>query len=217
MMLVKQATPADLDQLAPLFDAYRQFYGQPSDLPGARTFLAERVERQESVIFLALADSGEALGFTQLYPSFTSTRMKRIFILNDLYVAPAGRCKGIGKLLLQAAAEHACATGAARLTLSTAIDNHTAQSLYQANGWVRDAHFFAYNLSLDWASAGAGPHLIGPRARRSLYPSHACPQKARPREAGGHALPSADPRFHRGVRYACRQARDRQGVRAQGQ
>jgi GNAT superfamily N-acetyltransferase len=147
-MFVRQASITDLDQLATLFDGYRQFYKQAPDLSGARTFLAERIERNESVIFLALDESGEALGFTQLYPSFTSTGMKRIFILNDLYVAPAGRRKGTGKALLSAAADHARTAGATRLTLSTAIDNHTAQSVYEANGWVRDTRFFNYNLSL---------------------------------------------------------------------
>jgi ribosomal protein S18 acetylase RimI-like enzyme len=147
-MPIHQATLADLDQLAALFDAYRQFYKQADDLPGARAFLAERIERNESVIFLAQGDDGEALGFTQLYPSFTSTGMKRIFVLNDLYMAPAGRRKGIGKALLQTAADHARAQAAARLTLSTAIDNHTAQSLYEANGWLRDTQYFSYNLSL---------------------------------------------------------------------
>jgi ribosomal protein S18 acetylase RimI-like enzyme len=147
-MHIHQATLTDLDQLAPLFDAYRQFYKQPADLTGVHAFLTERIERNESVIFLARSKDGEPLGFTQLYPSFTSTGMKRIFVLNDLFVAPAGRCKGIGKQLLEAAADHARAQGAARLTLSTAIDNHTAQSLYEANGWLRDTQFFSYSLSL---------------------------------------------------------------------
>jgi ribosomal protein S18 acetylase RimI-like enzyme len=147
-MHIHQATLTDLDQLAPLFDAYRQFYKQPADLTGVHAFLTERIERNESVIFLARSKDGEPLGFTQLYPSFTSTGMKRIFVLNDLFVAPAGRCQGIGKLLLHAAADHARAQGAARLTLSTAIDNHTAQSLYEANGWLRDTQFFSYSLSL---------------------------------------------------------------------
>ena len=145
-MHIRQATTADLDQLASLFDAYRQFYQQPSDLPGARAFLAERIARDQSILFLAINETDTALGFTQLYPSFTSTRMQRIFILNDLYVAPQGRKQGTGKALLAAAADYGRAQGAARLTLSTAIDNLTAQSLYEANGWVRDTAFYAYNL-----------------------------------------------------------------------
>lgn len=145
---IRPATLADLDTLATLFDAYRVFYSQPSDLEGARTFLSERIGRGESAIFLAEDEAGRALGFTQLYPSFTSTRMKRIFILNDLYVAPEGRCKGIGRKLLAAAADHARSVGAARLTLSTAVTNHTAQSLYEANGWAQDRDFYSYNLPL---------------------------------------------------------------------
>ena len=148
-MEISRASIADLDRLVPLFDAYRQFYAQPSDPDGARAFLSERLERDESVIFLALGDDGRALGFTQLYPSFTSTRMQRIFVLNDLYVAPEGRCKGIARQLLAAATDFARAQGAARLGLSTAVTNHTAQTLYEANGWTRDTQFYAYNLALD--------------------------------------------------------------------
>ena len=147
-MFVRQATIADLDQPSALFDGFRQFYKQAPDLAGARRFLSDRIQREDSVIFLALSEEHEALGFAQLYPSFTSTGMKRIFILNDLYVAPAGRRKGVGQALLSAAADHGRAAGAARLGLSTAIDNHTAQSVYEANGWVRDTHYFSYNLPL---------------------------------------------------------------------
>ena len=148
-MLIRQAVATDLDALAALFDAYRQFYGQPPDLAGARTFLADRFEHQQSIIFLALDEEGAALGFTQLYPSFTSTRMKPIFILNDLYVVPQARKGGIGKALLNAAAQYGRKVGAARLHLSTAIDNHTAQAVYEANGWVRDEAFYSYDLALD--------------------------------------------------------------------
>ncbi len=148
-MLTRPATIADLDRLVALFDAYRVFYGQPSDMDGARAFLSERFERGESVIFVAQDDAGAALGFTQLYPSFTSAGMKRIFILNDLFVADGARRRGIGTALLEAAADFARAQGAARLALSTAFDNLAAQSVYEAHGWVRDARFYSYNFALD--------------------------------------------------------------------
>ncbi len=147
-MPTRQATPADLDALAALFDAYRQFYRQPADLAGARFFLAERLARQESVIFVAEDESGRALGFAQLYPSFTSAGMKRIYILNDLFVAAEARRQGVGTKLLEAAVEFARASGAARLTLSTAFDNLAARSVYEAHGWVRDDHFQSYNFRL---------------------------------------------------------------------
>jgi GNAT superfamily N-acetyltransferase len=144
---LKRAGIGDLGALAALFDGYRQFYRQPSDPGGAWAFLAERIERGESVIFLAMDESG-ALGFTQLYPSFTSTGMKRIYILNDLFVAPEARGKGVGGALLRHAAEFARAEGAARLVLSTATDNSAAQSLYEAEGWERDEAFLTYKLPL---------------------------------------------------------------------
>src|SRR5437763_3649222 len=103
---VRQAVFADLGALVPLFDAYRQFYGQASDLTGARTFLKERFELTQSVVFIA-EERDNAVGFTQLYPSFSSVSMARTFILNDLFVAPDRRRKGVGEMLLQAAAEFA--------------------------------------------------------------------------------------------------------------
>jgi GNAT superfamily N-acetyltransferase len=144
---IKRAEAADLDALAALFDGYRQFYLQPSDPAGARAFLAARIERGESVIFLAGDETGPC-GFTQLYPSFTSAGMKRIYILNDLFVTPRARGKGVGGGLLRHAVAFARGEGAARLVLSTAVDNLTAQSLYEAEGWERDEAFFTSKFAL---------------------------------------------------------------------
>lgn len=149
MIRTRQALIADLDPLTAMFDAYRQFYGQPSDIAGARAFLADRFEHQQSIIFLALEGEGRPLGFTQLYPSFTSARMRRIFILNDLYVVPESRGRGAGKALLAAAIAYGRQTGASGLRLSTAVDNVTAQAVYQSNGWTRDEAFHSYNFALD--------------------------------------------------------------------
>jgi len=146
-MTVRQAALADLDLLVPLFDAYRQFYRQPSDLEQARTFLEARFERNESVIFLALQEQ-IAIGFTQLYPSFSSGAMARIFILNDLFVTPHARRQGAASALLNAAAQYGRRAGAIRLVLSTEITNTTAQALYERTGWVRDTVFCVYNLRL---------------------------------------------------------------------
>src|SRR5437764_9426589 len=117
---VRRATLEDLDILVPLFDQYRQFYRQPSDPDGAHRFLRERLERSQSVILLAF-DNTTAIGFTQLYPSFSSGAMAPIFILNDLFVAPAARRRGAGSALLQAAAQHGRHIGAIRLVLSTEL------------------------------------------------------------------------------------------------
>lgn len=146
----RRASAADLDALAPLFDGYRQFYlGQP-DLPGARTFLQERLERNETVIFIA-EDEQQAIGFTQLFPSFSSLAMGRTFILNDLFVSTAGRKRGAGAALIRAAVQYATSTGAVALSLSTARDNATAQSLYRAMGWQQDQQFIEFGLSLPCA------------------------------------------------------------------
>ena len=145
---VRQATIGDLAALVPLFDAYRQFYEQPSDPDLARRFLFDRFEHGESVIFIARDEDGRAVGFTQLYPSFSSTRAARLFILNDLFVTPDGRGRGVGGLLLAAAADYGRATGAVELALSTARTNLTAQALYKAKGWKRDETYLTYELAL---------------------------------------------------------------------
>jgi|SRR5579863_46671 len=145
---VRQATVLDLDLLVPLFDAYRQFYRKPSDPGLARQFLLERLRQNQSIIFLALREDGSAVGFTQLFPSFSSASAARIFILNDLFVKPEARRMKVGSLLLSAAAGFGQAAGAVRLTLSTEVTNEAAQALYEALGWTRQTNFYVYNLSL---------------------------------------------------------------------
>ena len=144
----RQASVADIEALVALFDAYRVFYGKPSDPALARGFLLERFQHNQSVIFLALQRDGSAVGFTQLYPSFSSVSATRTFILNDLFVAPAARRTGVAAQLLGAAADYWRAVGAIRLSLSTAVSNESAQALYVSEGWVLDADFHAYSLSL---------------------------------------------------------------------
>jgi GNAT superfamily N-acetyltransferase len=146
---VRQATILDLELLVPLFDAYRQFYRKPSDLGLARRFLRERFEHSQSIVFLAVREDGSAVGFTQLFPSFSSASAARIFILNDLFVRPEARRMKVGCLLLSAAASFGRSVGALRLTLSTEIANEAAQALYETGGWVRQTDFCVYSLTLD--------------------------------------------------------------------
>jgi GNAT superfamily N-acetyltransferase len=128
----------DVALVAPLFDTYRQFYDEPADPKLAAAFIRDRLQANESVIFLA-ESSGEALGFVQLYPSFSSVSVFRIWVLNDLFVTPAARGRGVGRALMEAARQHAIQTGAKRLTLETTAENRTAWSLYEDLGYVRHA------------------------------------------------------------------------------
>lgn len=144
---IRQATVKDLDVVVPLFDAYRQFYRHASDLERARQFLLDRFENKQSVIFLALEDH-TALGFTQLYPRFSSGALAPIVILNDLFVIPEARRHGVASKLLRKAAEYGRRVQAARLTLSTELTNTVAQSVYEALGWKRDITFCVYHLDL---------------------------------------------------------------------
>ena len=141
------ANEGDVDAVAALFDGYRQFYRQPPDLAGSKVFIAERMDREDSVIMVA-EDGGELIGFAQLYPSFSSVRLSRIFILNDLFVDPACRGTGAGRALLEAAADWARRAGAVRLTLTTQKDNVAAKRAYERAGWARDEAFDTYNLRL---------------------------------------------------------------------
>ena len=144
---IRQAVLADLDAVAILFDGYRQFYGQTSDEAAAKTFLQARFEHGQSVVLLA-ESQGQAVGFTQLYPSFSSVSMARVFVLNDLFVAPSARRLGVGEALLAAAADHSRQLGAVRLSLTTNVQNLAAQALYASMGWERDQKFYAYHLAL---------------------------------------------------------------------
>ncbi len=146
-VIITQADVRDVESIAPLFDAYRQFYGQAPDLEQARQYIADRLTRNESVIFLA-TQYEIPVGFVQLYPSFSSVEMRRLWILNDLFVSPAGRKLGVGQALMVRAREFAAATGAGALMLETATDNLPAQQLYEKLGWVRETHFYTYYLHL---------------------------------------------------------------------
>ncbi|MDA0266026.1 MAG: GNAT family N-acetyltransferase [Cyanobacteria bacterium] len=141
------ATADHLNDAATLFDQYRVFYGQSSNLSGAQRFLAERFQNQDSTIFLAM-DQGAAVGFTQLYPSFSSVSMGPIWVLNDLFVAVSHRRRGIAKQLMQRAAAHGRETRAIRLALSTQITNSGAQSLYRSLGYEEDTEFKHFGLTL---------------------------------------------------------------------
>lgn len=147
-MEIVRATTFEVDKIAPLFDAYRQFYKAPSDLIGSANFLAERLAQDESVIFLAL-ESEQALGFVQLYPVFASVALKRLWLLNDLYVSETARNGGVGRALMKRAEDFARETGTRGLFLRTATDNLPAQRLYESCGWVRDTQFYRYDRILD--------------------------------------------------------------------
>jgi len=140
------------------------FYDQPTDLNGAREYIRERMERNESVILIAESEvdaekgdeyslkykslSSELGGFVQLYPSFSSVSMRPIWVLNDLYVHADHRQRGIARKLLQAARLWGDESGAVRIVLSTAISNKKAQALYESEGYTLDTKFVYYELHI---------------------------------------------------------------------
>lgn len=146
---VTAAEMSDLDPLAHMFDAYRQFYQAQPDLPGATRFLSERITRNQSRIFIAFrkeAGIKAPAGFTQLYPSFSSVSMKRLWILNDLFVKPEFRRAGVGAALMEAARAFAMEDGAKGLTLATQNHNVNAQALYAKMGYAKDTQFNHFHL-----------------------------------------------------------------------
>lgn len=144
---IRRATLDDLDQLVPLFDAYRQFYGQQSDIIVAKQFLSDRLVRNESVLLIAEDGDGAAVGFVQLYPTFSSILAAPMYVLSDLFVRPDVRRRGVGTLLIKSAVETARAARAVRVELATAIANISAQRLYESLGWQRD-DFYLYGVLL---------------------------------------------------------------------
>ncbi len=135
-----------LEEVANLFDRYRSFYQQPTDLQAARTFIGERFQQGDSKILVAI-EGTQVIGFTQLYPSFSSISMQPIWILNDLFVAENYRQQGIAKSLMRAAADLARETDAVRIVLSTQVANVAAQSLYESLGFEKDQDFYHYSKS----------------------------------------------------------------------
>lgn len=148
MLSVRMATPSDLKSLAELFDGYRSFYKQASDIERARDFISERMARNDSWILVA-QQNDDLLGFCQLYPSFSSTTTSRIAILNDLYVAESARAQGVGRALMRAAEDLGKNLGLSGLELATAISNAPAQDLYEKQGWQRDQEFYYYSKKLN--------------------------------------------------------------------
>ena len=140
-MIIRRAKKKDIDQLSILLDKYRIFYKQQPDVDSAKSFLKKRMKRKESVIFVA-EERKNLVGFTQLFPIFSSVSMKRTWLLNDLYVNEKARGIGAATALLNAAREFGEETNSKWLLLQTAADNFTAQKVYEKNGWIKETDFF---------------------------------------------------------------------------
>ncbi len=138
-----------LDELAGLFDQYRQFYEQIPDPDACRAFMAARLENDESVIFAAQVNDGPIVGFTQMYRSFCSVELKELIYLYDLFVDSSVRRQGVARALMEAARQYASSRGTDRLTLETAITNRQAQALYEDLGYEKDEEFFSYHLAIE--------------------------------------------------------------------
>lgn len=149
-MTIKRITIKDVDCVTGLFNKYRVFYQQTSDIALAEQFITQRLGNNESVIFVAFTDE-QPVGFTQLYPTYSSMRAAKNWILNDLYVEAGQRKQGIGAALIETAMDFARNDGATYLALSTATNNHIAQSLYETIGFIKqqpDPAFFDYRIAL---------------------------------------------------------------------
>ena len=152
-MYIRQATIQDIEQLIPLFDGYRVFYRKTTDLEGARAFLSERLTKKDSTIYIAfakpvlsgveVADSDKAIGFTQLYPIFSSVSMEPMYILNDLFIDPDYRGQGIGQSLITTVKDLCRKEHQKGIVIQTEVTN-PAQHLYERLGFKKDPdlHYF---------------------------------------------------------------------------
>ncbi len=143
MIQIKKIGLTELDDAAILFNAYRVFYNKPSDIESGKAFLKERIQKEESVIYGAY-EGDTIVGFTQLYPLFSSTRMKRLWLLNDLFVQPSARGKGISIQLIDAAKDLCRQTDACSLCLETGLDNVIGNQLYPRTGFELDDEYNHY-------------------------------------------------------------------------
>jgi len=150
-MRIIQATLEHLDLLTPLFVKYREFYGELPFPDSSRAFLEKRLRREESVIYLALhdEDNSKLLGFCQLYPSYSSLSLKRVWILNDIYVAEDARRQLVADHLIQKAKKMARETQAVRMRVSTSANNDVAQKVYESIGFREDTQFKNYVLPIN--------------------------------------------------------------------
>ncbi|MFC0336868.1 Ribosomal protein S18 acetylase RimI [Kushneria avicenniae] len=147
MSTVRPATLPDLEALTPLLDGYRVFYQQASDEAACRAFLQKRLEQGDS--HLLVHDAGHGLeGFVQLYPLLSTVGLASRWLLNDLFVAPKARGRGIGQALMQAAADVARAHNVPSLMLRTQTHNDAAKALYESLGWQKNGDFDTYTLTL---------------------------------------------------------------------
>ena len=144
---VRRASAKDIDALLPLVQAYRVFYKQLPDMAGERRFLGKHLRDATSSVFFA-SDGQSALGFVQIFESWSTLRLAPVLILEDLFVKPEARGRGIARALIDAAIAYARETGAAGMFLETAVDNERAQQVYEREGWRRERAFVKFNAPL---------------------------------------------------------------------
>ena len=147
-MKYRKATPEDVDSLSELFDSYRKFYGKVTDLEGAKTFLKNRISNADSEIFVVENHATQLVGFVQLYPLFSSTRMKKYWLLNDLFVHPDFRGKGISIGLIDKAKALVKASKACGMYLETEKSNLIGNALYPKTGFELNTsvNFYEWNV-----------------------------------------------------------------------
>jgi GNAT superfamily N-acetyltransferase len=148
---VERATWLNLAGLAELFNSYRVFYKQDSNIDLATNFISERINNNESVIFYAHDQDDNYLGFTQLYPTFSSVAAQKSWVLNDLFVTPNARKQGVARQLMAAAKKLALETHANGIALETSEANVNAQALYKSLGYEKGTGVYHYFLSLPLA------------------------------------------------------------------
>lgn len=144
MKQIEIATLEHLNEFAELFDSYRVFYEQPSDLERGKSFLKERITNKETVTFLIKKDN-KYVGFAQLYSLYHYKTLKRQWLLSDLFVDPAYRGSGLAINLIDQCKQYCIETDACGLLLETQKTNKIGNSLYPKCGFELDSEHNYYN------------------------------------------------------------------------
>lgn len=147
-LAIRTALPSDAACIAPLFDLYRQFFTGRADIETSRRFLAERLERNESVVVAAFEDEA-AVGFLQLYPLFSSWYAKRQWFLSDLYVVGSHRKRGIGRRLVCSGIDVARSDGSRSILVEIPLSQPHLIAFYISLGFAKDEVFELYRVKLE--------------------------------------------------------------------
>jgi len=132
---LRHAVPADAPTLLALIRALAAYEREPDAVETTVDVLAAQLAAPEPPFAALLAEEdGVVLGFALHFQTYSTWRGRVGVHLEDLFVVPEARGRGVGVALLAALARHAVAIGAARLEWSVLDWNRPAIDFYERLG-----------------------------------------------------------------------------------